>query len=444
MKHCGALLAALTLVLAMLACQSAAELPIPGGSSSSGEGGAASICSTQADLGLDFDLASQAPTCAADCTEIGPELGRDGAEALAAEFTPADTFCSYDVSPDTQAVIDQAAELESQGKTDEALALLAKRVQELSGQSAMGKAVSAPSRQSSGGRQTARDILAMGQSAALWGGDDEPFINSAQAAFRDFALQELPGADLTETMRIAEEAALLGLDDIEQQALDQARDIAEREYKEASASLDPCTVTKDALKVVMKKVQIAMLLGVPSANEDSNPAFANLLQTIMQAAAAVKNKESGGVIEGCKVAGELEISYSMFFSVGTDEPIVVTTSVPFSLDLTEEPPGYQTDTKLYTDEVFTFQDETVHDIVDFDVNLSLWYMGGATPLEVDLGIKGGSEFFFGVPIRSGTPDIDENVQLFFPLTEGATQEFDLEELKDMKEWKVTLHLTPGQ
>jgi len=443
MEHSGVHPAALALAIALLACQSVADLPIPGGSSSSGDNGAASICSKNPELGLELELASQAPTCAADCTEIGPELGRDGAEALAAELVPADTFCSYDVSPETQAVIDQAAQLASQGETDEALGLLANRVQELSGQSAVRKALAAPSRQSSGGRQAARDILAMGQRTAMWGGDDEPFINAAQSAFRDFALQELPGADLTETMRIAEEAALLGLDDIEQQALDQARDIAEREYKEASASLDPCTVTKDALKVVMKKIQIAMLLGVPSANEHDNPAFANLLQTIMQAAAAVKNKESGGMIEGCKVTGELEISYTMFFSVGTDEPIVVTTSVPFSLDLTEEPPGYQTVVELYTDKMFSLPDQTVHDIVDFDVDVSIWYMGGSTPLEVDMGVKGGSEFFFSVPIQSGTPDIDENVQLYFPLTEGATQEFDFEGLVDLKEWKVTLHLTPG-
>jgi hypothetical protein len=355
-----------------------------------------------------------------------------------------DDFCSYDVSPETQAVIDQATELQSQGKTDEALALLANRVQELSGQSAIGKAVSALSRQNRGGRQAARDILALGERTGMWGGDDEPFINAAQSAFRDFALQELPGADLTETMRIAEEAALLGLDDIEQQILNQARDIAERECKDASASLDPCTVTKDALKVMMKKVQFAMLLGVPSANEDDNPAFANLPQTIMQAAAAVKKKERGGKIEGCQVTGELEISYTMFFSVGTGEPIVVTTSVPFSLDLTEEPPGYQTDVKLYDDKVFASGDETVHNIIDFDVSLNIWCMGGSTPLEADMDIKGGSDFFFGVPIQSGTPVIDKSVQLYFPLTEGATQEFDLEDLADMKEWTVTLHLTPGR
>jgi len=79
----------------------------------------------------------------------------------------------------------------------------------------------------------------------------------------------------------------------------------------------------------------------------------------------------------------------------------------------------------------------------FDVDLNLWYTEGSTPLELDLGIKGGSAFFVGVPIRSGTPDIDELVQLEFPLTEGATQEFDLEGLVDLEEWKVALHLTPG-
>jgi len=444
MKHPAPLLFSLVIILSLLACQTISNLPIPGGHPTSGASGASGICAKQPDLGFDFELASTAPTCAADCTEVGPELGPKGAEALAAELTPTDDFCSLDVSPETQAVIDQAADLESQGRTDEALALLASRVQELSGRSAIGKAAAAPSQLSPGGRQAARDILAMGEQTGMWGGDDEPFINAAQSAFRDYALQDLPGADLTETLRIAEEAARLGLDDIEQQALDQARDIAEREYTDATASLDPCTVTKEALKVVMKKVQIAMLLGVSSANENDNPAFADLLQTIQQAAAAVKNKESGGKIEGCKVTGELEISYSMSFAVGQDEPIVVTTSVPFSLDLAEEPPGYQTDVKLHTDKVFTFPDMAVHDIVDFDVGLNIWYMGGSTPLQVDMAIKGGSEFFFGVPIQSGAPDIDETVQLVFPLTDGTVQEFDLEGLVDLKEWKVTLHLTPGK
>jgi hypothetical protein len=85
------------------------------------------------------------PTCAADCTEIGPELGRAGAEALAAELTPNHTFCSLGVSTETQAVITRANELAQNGETEQALALLAARIAELGGQSGMGRHLALPS-----------------------------------------------------------------------------------------------------------------------------------------------------------------------------------------------------------------------------------------------------------------------------------------------------------
>jgi hypothetical protein len=284
----------------------------------------------------------------------------------------------------------------------------------------------------------------MGDATASLGGDDGAFLDAAKSVFHDNATQELPVADLWETLEIEMEAQALGDDEIADQARKQRQERAEQAYKEADAYVDPCTITKEDLKAKLKWAMEAAALDVSWTNYHSNPAFLGFMESLVQAAAAVQNKESGKIVEGCKVTGELEISYSMFFAVGTDEPIVVTTSVPFSLDLTEEPPGYQTETKLYTDQVFTVSQETVHDIVDFDVSLNLWYMGGSTPLQVDMGIQGGSEFFFGVPIHSGTPDIDETVQLTFPLTEGAVQEFDLEDLVDLKEWKVTLHITPGK
>lgn len=193
----------------------------------------------------------------------------------------------------------------------------------------------------------------------------------------------------------------------------------------------------------MKKVQIAMLLGVPSANENDNPAFASLLQTMMQAAAAVKNKEGGGKIEGCKVSGDLEITYTHYIVAGQHEPIVISTTVPFSLDLTEEPPGFHTQAKLYNDNVYTYPDLTVHNVAKFDFTIDVWYLGGSTPLQVDVGIKGGSDLTFGAAPLVRTPDIDESVQLVFPLAEGAVHEFDLEGWKDWKEWRVTLHLTPS-
>ncbi len=442
MKHSGALHAAIVLVLAVLACQSAANLPIPGGSASSGQVEAKGICAREPDLGFDVQRVSTMPTCSGDCTEIVPELGLAGAEALVAELTPQDTLCELGVSVETQAVIDRANGLAEQGDTEQALDLLAAHMAELGGTSGMGKPLAIPSRLSEGADQAVQDLYGMGQAAADMGGDDTPFTNAANSVFRDSASQELPTADLWETLEIEMEAGSLGDDEIADQAHEQRQERAEQEYREADAHVDPCTVTAEELKAKLKWAMTAAALDVSWTDYNRNPAFLTFLEDLVRASSVLKNREAGGKIEGCKVTGELEITYSMFFSVGTDEPVEVTTSVPFSLDLTEEPAGYQTAVELYTDEVFAFGDDTVHNVVDFDVDLNLWYTEGSTPLEVDLGIKGGSEFFVGVPIRSGTPDIDEFVQLEFPLTEGATQEFDLESLVDLKEWKVTLHLTP--
>jgi hypothetical protein len=440
MKHLGMYSAALLLGFALLACQFAAGLPIPGLRAAGVASDSGRICDREPDLGFDIEAASRAPTCAADCTEMGPELGRDGAAALAAELTPTDTFCSLDVSAETQAAIDRALELNQQGRIDEALDLLTERISELEGLTSHGAPLAMPSQISSGGRQAVADLLNLGYQAGLLGGDDAPFLNAAQSVFHDYASRELPGADLRETLNIEAEATLLADDEIAERAHQQAVDIAEREYQEAAARLDPCTVTKDDLKTIMNKVATAMLLGVPSANEDDNPAFANLLQTIARAAAAVKNKESGKVAEGCEVKGELEIIYTQQAVAGQSEPIVVKTVVPFALDLKEEPPGDSADAKLFNDQVYTYPELTVHNLVDFDLQVNSWFVGGSAPLQVDLGITGSSGLTVGQMQLWHSPDYDELVTLNFPLVDGAVQEFDLEGWKDFKEWKVTLHL----
>lgn len=444
MKHPAPLLSCLVIVLSLLACQVTSNLPIPGFRASREGSEAKGICAREPDLGFDIQAVSTMPTCSADCTEIVPELGSAGAEALVAELTPKHTLCELGVSAETQAVIDRANGLAEEGDTDQALDLLAARMAELDGTSGIGKPLAMPSRLSAGADQAVQDLYGMGQAAADLGGDDSPYTNAANSVFRDNATQEMPAADLWETLEIEMEAQALGDNEIADQAHEQRQERAEQEYGEADAHVDPCTITPEELKAKLKWAMTAAALDVSWTDYNRNPAFLTFVEDIQRAAQVMKNRKAGGKIEGCKITGELEITYDMFFSVGTDEPIEVTTSVPFSLDLTEEPAGYQTDVKLYDDQVFAFGDDTVHNIVDFDVNLNFWYTQGSTPLQVDMGIKGGSEFFFGVPIRSGTPDIDKSVQLDFPLTEGATQEFDVEDLADMKEWKVTLHLTPGK
>jgi len=189
---------------------------------------------------------------------------------------------------------------------------------------------------------------------------------------------------------------------------------------------------------------------VPSASED-NPAFIDLNQTMGEAATAIKNRESGNVPEGCEVSGELEIAYTLYALIGQTEPWIVTTTVPFALDLKEITPEFSTEAKVSGDLDFAQEAATIRNHVDYDVAVDVYFIGGAKPLSVELTINGGSSVTIATPgVNMGaevtmwhSPDmVEEGVSLTFPLTDGAVQEVGLEGWKDWKEWKVTLRLAP--
>lgn len=444
MKHPAPPFFSLLIVLSLLACQFVSDLPIPGGSVSSGGADTAGICSIQPDLGFDIEGASTMPTCSEGCTEIVPEVGREAAEALAAELTPKDTLCELGISAETQAVIDRARVLAQDGETEQALGLLAERMAELGRHASLGGRLAFPSSLSEGADQAVWDLYSMGGAAADLGGDEVPFWNAANSVFRDYAAQELPDADLQETLEIEMEAQKLGENDIAEQAHKRRQELAEEEFKEEAAYVDPCTITPEELRAKLKWAMTAAVYDV-SWTQLKNDNWVNFLESIQRAASVIRNRENGTTVDGCDIKGEIEIAYTQKPVAGQTEPIVIKTVVPFALDFQQEPAGSSAEATLFNDQVYNYPNMTVHNLVDFTLTVNVWLMGGeTTPLEVDLIIKGKSSMTMGqLPLWS-SPDYDETVPLYFPLEDGAVQEFDREGWKDFKEWRVTLHLTPGE
>jgi hypothetical protein len=295
-------------------------------------------------------------------------------------------------------VIEHAQELQQEGKTDEALGLLTGRRQELQGHAGVGKHLVIPAPISGEEmRQMVADLLNLGYQAGLLSGDMTPFTEAAGSIFRDYASQELPAADLPGTLNIEADAILLGDEEIAQQAHQRALEIAERECRETSALLDdPCTVSKATVDLVLKKARTAWLMGVPSPS-DKNQAFQDLMQTIGEALTAIKNRQSGNLPEGCDISGELEFAYTMYAVVGQNEPFIITTTVPFALDLKEIMPQSSTEAKVADDLDIAQGPATIRNHVGYDVTLDIYDVGGASPLPVELTINGVASATLAMP-----------------------------------------------
>jgi len=143
---------------------------------------------------------------------------------------------------------------------------------------------------------------------------------------------------------------------------------------------------------------------------------------------------------------ELELTYLLVPTVGTDQPVLFSTTIPLipefsSTNLTGSGEG-----EILEDITFTVGPVTAHNVADWiiDVDASIDPAVDDEPLSLRF-------VFYG----QGYATIDETVQvgahmdtggttyehsLSLPLEEGASKSFDTEGWKDIQEWTVVLHL----
>ncbi len=247
-------------------------------------------CAGTPALALDVEAAASAPALISpDGAPSLGALGQQGAQALADQIKPQGTFCDAELPAAFQSIIEQAQQLTDQGDKAGARMLLESLLELGShpdGGFLMSVRLQIP-------QQARSYIMGYMTAAGIYqslGGDGQAFIDQANATFNEMANAELNSASFDETMRLMEEAQLLGLDDIAQRALKRARDIAAEGLDATIEDFDPCLSNPDDLKQAITKLlvalQTAMVLGeVPGT---TGPGGARYDATWSQAAAAIK------------------------------------------------------------------------------------------------------------------------------------------------------------
>ncbi len=221
-------------------------------------------CAETKALALAIDRAAAAQFGIADSGESPArltELGGEAAQELAESLQPAGSICEIPVSPDTRALIDEARSLAAGGNSAGALRLLDQRLQQIKTAVRTGRL--AKIRHEEGDwRNKVRDILAMGAAAYDLGGDPQPYHAAAEAIFRANAGMELAEADLLNTLRIENEAGLLGDEEIEEQARRRANEIAGEMIEAALEDFNPCNADREAVVNLLNAAARAAMLGV--------------------------------------------------------------------------------------------------------------------------------------------------------------------------------------
>jgi hypothetical protein len=142
---------------------------------------------------------------------------------------------------------------------------------------------------------------------------------------------------------------------------------------------------------------------------------------------------------------ELEMTYLLVTTIGTETPVTFTTTIPLEPEITSDNLTASGEGAILDDVTFQIQEVTAHNVADWIIKVAATVdpNGGEEPLILDFNFNGqgyGSiqEVELGAHMDAGSDTY--TYQLTMPLVDGASKSFDIEGWKDIKEWTVVLHL----
>lgn len=396
-------------------------------------------CSIKPDLGLNLEAAASALTMTSkDGAPTFEPLGIDGAQRLADEIIPDDTLCSLTVSTTTQTVLDHADQLLRDGKTEEAQTLLEDWLADQKKPNSGGALYMVAQGTVDSDRQIIHDILRAAGEVASVGGDPQPFLDYAIELFRLMAVREIQDASLEEIMRIAEEAILLGQDDIAEEALQRARDILAGILDEAIAGFDPCITQNDDLSELLKTLEQAILLGVEGTLGPGDARYDAVLQHVEK---FVKLRlgsnpwpptipEYEGPEPSCAIA---ELEFRVVMPPGCDNQLEIPL-IPLQFIIPPAEP--EDDEELY----FSTEEKAIYNVegkgsvtgkivcpplaeFSFDEIITIeGTLEGISPNRIlRLRLKVSGQSGFDAPLIELGADENSAIELEFPLVDGAMQ-----------------------
>lgn len=305
-------------------------------------------CASMPVLGLDREAAATAPALVGgqDSPTLA-KLGTQGAQALADQLQPQGTFCDSEVPAAFAPILEKARQLADQGDKDGARQLL-NSLLEIGALPQMGRLLSVRAQTAHDARSHIRGYLTAAGLDQFMGGDGQDFFDRANATFIQMANSELGNADFNESLRLAEEAQLLGQEDIAQRALKRAQDIAGEGLDAAIEDLDPCLANskdlRDEITKLLRAYQTASLLGVP---ETHGPGESRYDATWSRATVALK--ALAGMVPMDCLCDHFTLTFNEELHQKTPQltnNIFIDGPVEVTIDFTPDPPSLKGDGSL--------------------------------------------------------------------------------------------------
>lgn len=387
-------------------------------------------CDTAAPLTFDTSAARTAPAlnCFAGCIRMSVgNLGREGADELAASLQPTDTFCALPVSPEISTLIQQASEKHGQKDDTGALDLLR----------------SAATATDASTAQIARNALALAGAAESVGGNPQIWLDPAASRYQEEFSAAISAADLNDSLRIAQEAALLGLTAEQNQALSRARQLSASEMTTAVQDFLACGANQATLENMLRQVQISALLGVDTETRSAAET------TIKPQAETVVKRLMDSKAQACQLTGSINVIYAKVVSSTQETPIQVQVTIPFTADLTQTPYTIHGEGQLTGQNSLAInKDVGLMNAVDMTVVLDGAYHPSAAdaPIHLQFSIRGNdnsnllgqSDAVSQLELPPNWTDITYDLK--FPLQDGALLTAG-KSWGDTHEWTFVLHLT---
>ena len=273
------------------------------------------ICQRDVDLGLDIDSVANSPSISdqGDFLQIGT-TGSERARTFMEQYMPSGTFCDVELTPATEDTLQLFTGFLDSGDVDSALKLMDDLLSTSKNRSKI-------FRQATGGwRENIKAAIQAWESLTLIGetGLADTLAQQIKDYFFQNALNDLQDADLEETLRILKEAALLGLDDVENQATQRVKNITRQGLEATLEDFNPCIPNPDVLHHdignLLDSLRLAILAGVPEADEGGE-LYSQVMESVQKAVEVYNNLKMGkGLGKECGLALDFELEGASGFA----------------------------------------------------------------------------------------------------------------------------------
>ncbi len=279
-------------------------------------GGRQGVCARQitpADLGMDIAAVAEMPFAInPDLSVAMTKMGSQRAQRQAEALLQVTTFCTQPLPEAVSAVLTQALDALRAGDSAQGVDIIRSLLQSGAGLQRAPGWMLIPSQRHADWRARIGATIQFAEELALQGNQAayDDLMQDVGAYFSEQASAALEGADFKETLRIAEEALLLGQDGVYEKAREQLQERARQELEQAMQSFDPCLSSPDALnqqiRDMLNALTKAQFFGAASGLEE---------QAIAMAEKAMANYEHLGHGEptDCAYQGTLTLSGSTGF-----------------------------------------------------------------------------------------------------------------------------------